>query len=255
MNSIGKKIMVGSIAASVVLGGAGYLQNKTFAASAEPSAKTAVQAASDTVKAAVGNKFRDGREFGHGRGGFGGGNLIKDAAEILSLEESAVRTQLEEGKTLAEIAASKSVSKEAFLQKLIDAETARIQERLSDGTITDAQAAEQKENLSGRLEKAIDQSGIGFGGHGKGHGMGVFGRLEGVAEILGLTEDELKAGLDDGKSIAELAEAKGMTEEDLIRKLKDNMIEPLKQWVNEKHAAPSDNAGATKTGGTLPNSL
>lgn len=41
MNHVGRKVLIGSIAASVVLGGAGYMQNKTFAASSD-SSSTAV---------------------------------------------------------------------------------------------------------------------------------------------------------------------------------------------------------------------
>ena len=39
----------------------------------------------------------------------------------------------------------------------------------------------------------------------------------------------------EGQSLAEIAAAKGITEDQLIQKLKDQMTEPLKQWVNEKH--------------------
>lgn len=247
---IGKKAIAGSIIASVVLGGAGYQQNNTFAASADTSTKVTDQAASDTAKKEAGDKVReDDNKMGHFRGGFGGGSLIKQTAEVLDLKESDIRTQLEAGKTFAEIAEDKGLTKSAFLQKLIDAETKKIDERKSEGALTDNQAVEQKEKLSDRLEQAIESSDIGRGGHGKesgmDHGMGRFGKTDEIAEILGMTEEKLKEGLEEGKTIAELAAAKGISETDLIQKLKDNMTEPLKQWVNEKHTAPDKKAETT----------
>lgn len=250
MNYIGKKVLVSSIAASVMFGGALYLQDKAFASSAENSSINADQATTETTSSSTGEKSNvDGDTRGHGRGGFRGGNLLSETAEVLGMEQSEIQTQLEAGKTFADIAEGKGLTKEVFLQKLIDLETSKIEERLSEGKLTETQAAEQKEKLSDRLEKAIDSSDIGRGGHGKengmGHGLGRFGKTKEIAEILGMTEDELKAGLEEGKTLAELAAAKGISEDDLIQKLKDNMTAPLKEWVNEKHAAPDKKAETT----------
>lgn len=247
MNRIGKKVLVSSIAASVMFGSAMYLQDKAFAASTDNSSMNTEQStsgnasSSEAVKSSV-----DGDTRSHGRGGHKGGNLLSETAEVLGIEISEIQTQLEAGKTFADIAEGKGLTKEVFLQKLIDLETSKIEERLSEGKLTDTQAAEQKEKLIDRLGQAIESSDIGRAGHSKkdgiGLGLGRLGKTEEIAGILSMTEDELKAGLKEGKTLAELAAAKGITEADLIQKLKDNMTTSLKEWVNEKHTAPDKKA-------------
>ncbi len=246
MNHIGKKVLVSSIAASVLLGGGLYVQNNTFAASTDSSTVNTDKNTSGTASSSVDEKSKRDGDRGRHHGGFRGGNLMSNTAEVLGMEESEIRTQLGAGKTFAEIAEGKGVTKEVFLQKLINKETSKIEERLSEGKLTETQAAEQKEKLSERLSQAIESSDMGREGHGKGkgmgHGPGRFVNPEEIAEILGMTEDDLKAGLQEGKSLAELASAKGISEDDLIQKMKDQMTEPLKEWINEKHTASDKKA-------------
>ena len=53
---------------------------------------------------------------------------------------------------------------------------------------------------------------------GRGHKLGL-SVLEGVVEILDITEDELKNALGDGSTLAEVAEANGLSSDDLIAEL------------------------------------
>lgn len=252
MNPISKKVLVSSMAAAIVLGGAGYLQNKTFAAASTDTAASAAQdgqTGTDTT-ASDAAKNREGKWMGHKAGGPRGGNIVKETAEILGLTEADIRTAVEAGSTFAEIAEGKGMAQSAFVQKLIELETAKIDERLSDGGITETEAAEWKEGLSDRLTQIVESSDASLGkGHGKGgRGFGKFGNAEEIAALLGVSEDELKAGMEEGQSLAEIAAAKGVTEDQLIQKLKDQMTEPLKQWVNEKHTdADKSTAAAGET--------
>lgn len=239
MNPISKKVLVSSMAAAIVLGGAGYLQSKAFAAtSTDASASVSEDGQTGTgSSAADAGKSRDGNWMDRMGGGPRGGNIVKETAEVLGLTEAEIRTALEAGSTFAEIAEGKGMTQSVFVQKLTELETAKIDERLSEGSITETEAAEWKEGLSDRLTQIVESSEAGFGkGHGKGgRGFGQFGKPEEIAALLGLSEDELKAEMKEGQSLAEIAAAKGITEDQLIQKLKDQMTEPLKQWVNEKH--------------------
>ncbi|SEM30126.1 hypothetical protein SAMN04488688_11172 [Paenibacillus sp. cl141a] len=248
MNPISKKVLVSSMAAAIVLGGAGYLQNKTFAAASTDTVASAAQGGQTGTDTSASDaaKNREGKWMGHKAGGPRSGSIVKETAEILGLTEAEIRTALEAGNTFAEIAEGKGMVKSAFLQKLMELETAKIDERLSEGGITKAEAAEWKEGLSDRLTQIVESSDAGLGkGHGKGgRGFGKFGNPEEIAALLGVSEDELKAGMEEGQSLAEIAAAKGVTEDQLIQKLKDQMTEPLKQWVNEKHADADKSAAA-----------
>ncbi|WP_274364133.1 hypothetical protein [Paenibacillus thermotolerans] len=250
MNHLGKKMLTGTFAAGLILGGAGLAHNSVFAAASTDTSSTGTSPAvtgTASTAAAAQKKADRGR---HG-GEFKSGGLVKTTADLLGMTESDVLDQLGKGSTYAEIAQAKGLSKEAYLSKLIAAETTEMNDRLSSGKITQEQADQQKESLSERLSQIIDSSETGRGhgrgyGHGRGFGFG-FGRIgkpEEVAQIIGMTEDEVKAGLQSGKSLAELAQAKGMSEEQLIQKLKDNMTDELIEWVNSKHAPSSTSTGA-----------
>jgi hypothetical protein len=105
--------------------------------------------------------------------------------------------------------------------------TARLQEVLQplvdDGTLTQDQ-----------LDKVIatlDAAGPIGGGHG-GRGPGGPG-LATVAETLGMTEAEVKDAISNGQTLAQLAEAKGLTGQALI----DALLADLKAHLDEEVAA------------------
>ena len=81
---------------------------------------------------------------------------------------------------------------------------------VSNGTISQAQADKVASTLATTLPP------MGRGGHG-GPGGGL--APEAVAKALGITVDELRAGHEAGKTLAQLAAAKGISKADLISKL------------------------------------
>ncbi|NOU66450.1 hypothetical protein GC096_20630 [Paenibacillus sp. LMG 31461] len=180
------------------------------------------------------------------RGGFRGGNVIKETATILGVEESVVQEALKADKTLAAFALEKGLSKEDYLSKLVAAETANITAEVTAGKLTQEKADERIKGLSDQLTKQIDGTGFkgGFPGGGKGgpggpggFGPGHFGNPEVITTILGLTQDELRTELESGKSLVDIATAKGISEDDLISKIKDGMTDSIKKAVEEKGTA------------------
>ena len=85
---------------------------------------------------------------------------------------------------------------------------------VSDGSITQAQADE----VATVLAEARPE-GLGHGGPG-GHG-GRGGRLDlaAAAEALGMTEDELRTQTAAGKTLADVADAEGVDQADLVKAL------------------------------------
>jgi hypothetical protein len=246
MRSVNLKLLTSAVAASLVLGGAGFLQNNAFAAATDISGTGAVNGTSSTVDATAaamqnvdGLLRRGGRLHGFGEQLKAGGNIVKATADILGVTESDVQDQLKQGLSFEKIAEAKGLTRETYLSKLIEKETAAIADQVTAGKLTQEQAEQMKAGLPERLAQRVAASGIGRGigfGHGKGDGFGRFARPEVLAQVLGMTEDEIKAGLESGQSIAELAAAKGITEEQLIQKLKDQMTDQLKTWVNTKRS-------------------
>lgn len=151
---------------------------------------------------------RGGRPDGPGGPGFGmgGGIDLEVAAKTLGLSTDELRTQLQSGKSLADVAKAQGVDK----QKLIDALVAAGEKRLD----------EAKAALPDRVAEAVDATHTpGEGGFGKGGpgGRGPGGMaFDVVAKALGISQEDLMSALRDGKTIAEIAKEKGVDEQKVI---------------------------------------
>lgn len=221
MKTIGKKMLAGTMIASFVLGVGfvGALHNQAYA---NESTGTYVQ------KPGLGSGWGD-----KGRGK--DGSLVKDTATLLGVEQSQITDALKEGQTLLQIAEAKGLSEADYVQKLTDAKTASIDAQVTAGTLTREQADQLKSGLSERLKKQIAEQGAGHQGPGRGRmPFGPMGNSEALTGILGVTQEELDADLKAGQSLADIAQTKGITKEELVSKIKDSMTESLNEWVDRK---------------------
>ncbi|TDF92376.1 hypothetical protein [Paenibacillus piri] len=176
--------------------------------------------------------------------GFRGGNILKETATLLGVDESAVQEALKAGKTLSQFAQEKGLSEADYLQKLTDAQNKSIDEAVSAGKLTQEQADKAKTALADRLKKEItstNQKGFegkgGFGGKGGFDGKRGFGGLgdpEALAKAADATAEELKTGMSAGKSLVEIAQEKGIGEDQLIANIKDGLTDQIKQFVEMK---------------------
>jgi hypothetical protein len=96
-------------------------------------------------------------------------------------------------------------------------------------------AAELKEELDDRIGEMItrtpgDRMGDGPGRNDR-HGRGPGGPGGEVAEFLGMTNDELRAALAEGQTLAEVADARGVSEDELVAFLLGQLEERLDQAV------------------------
>ncbi|TXK82655.1 hypothetical protein [Paenibacillus sp. N3.4] len=185
---------------------------------------------------------REGQFPGGGKGdkGFRGGNLVDQTATILGVEKSVVQDAQKAGKTLAAFALEKGLAEADYVQKLVAAETTSINAEVTAGNLTQAQADKMLTGLSDRLTKQVESTRPegGFEGRGGRGGFGGFGGQFGNSDVLttllGVTQDELRTQLEAGKSIVDIASAKGISEDDLISKIKDSMTDSIKKHVEQK---------------------
>lgn len=214
----------------------------------------------DRLKKEIENKgfvFADrgkGDRFPGGKGEVHGSNVFQQAATILGVEQSVILEELKQGKTLAQIAQDKAgLSQEQFLEKLTAAETAAIDEAVASGKLTQEQADQKKEGIADRLKKLLENGAkfVHFDRFDKQPLIGAMGNPETLASIIGITKEQLTTELQAGKSLVEIAQANGVTEDQLISKLKDSMTDSIKQFVERKggihlkeKAAASTEAGA-----------
>jgi ferredoxin len=124
-------------------------------------------------------------------GGRHRGEHLEAAATALGITADELRTELEAGKTIAEVAEAQGVDIETVIDALVTDATADLRERIT----------------------AMVNGDLSFGG-GRGPGGGP--KLDVVVEALGITGEELRTALQEGQSIADIAEAQGVDVQTVI---------------------------------------
>ena len=112
---------------------------------------------------------------GHRGGGFGhhGPASLEAAAKYLGLTEAELRTQLEAGKTLAEIAKAQGKTVDGLEKALTADVKTKLDAAVKAGTITQAQADELLKRTTDHLDDLVNGK-LGLHGDGDGdhHGFG-----------------------------------------------------------------------------------
>jgi len=129
-------------------------------------------------------------------GPFGSHNVLATAATYIGITGADLRTELQTGKTLAEIAVAHGKTRDGLISALLAAATAQI-------------------------TTAVDQPGTSFwgpGGHGGPGGlrMMITNDIAAAAAYVGTTEADLRTKLQAGQTLAQIATAAGKTRDGLI---------------------------------------
>jgi hypothetical protein len=145
--------------------------------------------------------------FRPGRGPDGPSDDLQAAAAYLGTTTANLLTQLQAGKTLAQIASATSGKSTAgLIAALVAAEKTEIADAVKANTLTQAQADAISANLQQRftdLVNGVDRD----RGHGGPHGFGGPGPLDAAATYLGIGQSALAAQLQAGKTLAQIADA------------------------------------------------
>ena len=180
----------------------------------------------------------------------GGAGHLDAAATALGMTESALRDALVPGTSLADIAGTKGVAVKKVIDAIVAAETAELKERVADGDITQARADAILANLNARVTAMVNSDvpamGRGFGRDGgrrfgksddhgiRGHGFPSLRGSTVLEDTLGMTREEIRAGLESGKSIADLANAKGVSVQNVVDALVAEARVRITDMVNGK---------------------
>ncbi|MBC7222882.1 MAG: hypothetical protein H5T59_01160 [Anaerolineae bacterium] len=162
-----------------------------------------------------------GRGGGFGPRGFGGTPLIGVVAEELDMSVTDLVAELEAGKTLAEVAQEKGVALDTLVEAVVAPRAEALQQAVEEGRITqewaDLMLDHMRETVEYQLTHPVDTPALL--GWRAGYGF----QLSAIAEELGMTTDELVAELQDGKTVAQIAEEKGVDLESLVDLVLNNM--------------------------------
>ena len=146
---------------------------------------------------------------GPGHGGFGHGGPSDDlaaAASYLGTTTDALLTQLQGGKTLAQVAdATSGKSKSGLIDALVAHEKQELAAAVSAKKLTQAQSDQIASTLTQRFTDMVNSvhPAMPPAGGPHGHGDG----LQAVTSYLGISADALATQLRAGKTLAQIANA------------------------------------------------
>jgi polyhydroxyalkanoate synthesis regulator phasin len=156
-----------------------------------------------------------------------GGDAI---ASYLGLTQAELRTQLEAGKTLAQIATAQGKSVSGLEDVIYADAKSNLDQAVAAGKLTASQEQTMLADLKSHLDDIVNNTGPP---DGKGAGVRTFGPAAAVASYLGLSETELRTQIESGKSLAQIATTQGKSAEGL----KAAILAEAKSQLDEAAAA------------------
>jgi hypothetical protein len=223
--TVGASLAVGGLAGSA-LGGPDVADAANLAAAQDATDTTADEADGPAgwVDEALSGLVEDGTltqeqadaveealEDARPAGGFGHGLHadLSTVAEVLGLSEDDLRTALEDGATLAEVAEEQGVDTQEVVDAVVAAQQERLDEAVAGGDLTQERAdeiAEQAEEratalVNGEMPAFAGRGGPGHpGGHGRWDGPPGLGDADGGDDDSGSGDD---SGSDDDSGSGE----------------------------------------------------
>jgi hypothetical protein len=165
--------------------------------------------------------------------------IVNEASEILGLQPDKVKQSLKEGKSLLDLAKEQGLSEADFTNRLLAVRYSKIEEAVKSGKITKEKADSVKAKMQQHISFMIQSRNL-LELHSKGDKKTEqlnerrMMSPEKLAAIIGIPEDKLIEHLKAGKSITEIAEAQGISKQQLIAKIKDNLTPFLDKALDHK---------------------
>lgn len=163
---------------------------------------------------------------------------IADAAEALGMTEAELTTELQSGKSIADIAKAKNVDLDTVIAALTAGFKAHLDEEVASGEHTQAEADAKLAEFKTRVTTMVNTAGLPQrGGKGGPEGHGPMGGKGGakfatasLATTLKLTETELQTQLKSGKTLKQIADAQNVD----IADVKATLTSDFKAHLDEE---------------------
>ena len=161
------------------------------------------------------------------------------ASKVLGITEAELKTELEAGKSVADVAKAKNIDLATVKAALLAEAKAHIDAEVAAGKHTAAEGAAKLAEVTSRIDTMLTTAGLpargphgegGKGGHGGKGGPGKFMTAT-LATTLKLTQEELKTQLHSGKSLADVAKAQSVDIADVKATLTSDFTAHLAEEV------------------------
>ena len=154
--------------------------------------------------------------------GMGGrGPQLEVLADALGLTVDEVKAALQDGQTVAEIAAEQGLELEDVVDAVLDVVREKFEERL----------VTLEENLTKYFTEGFPYPRQDMRDKPRTRAI----QLEILADALNMTTDEVKAALQDGQTVAEIADEQGLELEDVVDAVLADAEEKLAEAVENGH--------------------
>jgi len=143
-------------------------------------------------------------------------------SKVLGITETELKTELEAGKSVADVAKAKNIDLATVKTALVAEAKAHVDAEVAAGKHTAAEGATELAGITSRIDTILTTAGLpargpqGMGGKdgkgGPGETRGGPGRFmtDALAKVLKLTNAELKTQLHSGKSLADVAKTQNV---------------------------------------------
>ncbi len=163
-----------------------------------------------------------------------------EAAALIGIDVDTLWTEVDRGKSLAEIAEANGVDPQILIDAAIAYENQMIDEMAAAGLITEEEAAEWRSETPAFAAELVNETFEAFDEEIYEEHEGCdfdededFYPEESAAAIIGISVDELYEQLDGGQSMADVARANGVDPQIII----DALIAEEVAWIDELAAA------------------
>ncbi len=229
MKTIGKWLAIVAIAFSLVFVGGRLTNTSAQTPTTEPSTTTQ-PTTPDSTTTDPSQGFGFGKRGGRGGQRDGKGiyhQLVEQTATLTKLTVADVRTKVSEGASLTEVASANGSSEQAVIDAALAQLETKLSESVTSGKITDAQKTERLATAKTEAPTLMNQKGVVVEkGPGRG-GRGQHLLVQATADVTGLTVEQVKAEVQAGKTLEQVAQANGKTVDDVIANLRSKGEERL----------------------------
>jgi hypothetical protein len=151
----------------------------------------------------------------NGRRGHGGVRLaLQTAATTIGVSPQELGSQVRSGKTVAAVATEHGVDPANVVNAVVAALTQRIDEAVAQGKVDAARAEQAKAKLPDFANRFVNET---KAKNGERRGRKLLGdAVDAAAKEIGVSKDDLKSALKDGKSIAQVAKDHNKSVDDVV---------------------------------------
>lgn len=168
--------------------------------------------------------------------------IVEETASLLGMSKDDLLAELKKGKSLGEVAKAHGMNNEELTRNLMVLRIQKINEAVIAGKLPAEKAEKIKSRMKEHITYLLSRKGNEVLEHIDSHKRLRHSTLRHftpskMAELIGISEQELVSKLKEGRSLSEIAEEQGISREELTSRIK-NEADPLIDRMLDKKLAP-----------------